>query len=73
MGGEFGEEGILPANSFGFLIEDFHQGIVGDCLKIDFVGDGPFGKPVEDAVIKFAEVWRLKFELLAFTQAQSVS
>ena len=60
-------------SSFDFLIENFNQGIVGDCLEIDFVGDDPFGKSVEDAVIKFAEVGRFKFEFLAFIQAEDVS
>ena len=73
MGGEFRYKRILAAYSLGFLIEDFNQGIVGDCLEIDFVGDNPFGKPVEDAVIKLAEVGRLKFELLAFIQAENIS
>jgi hypothetical protein len=73
VGGEFRYKRILPAKSFGFLIERFNQGLIGNCLKIDFVGNGPFGKPVENAVIKLAEVGRLKFEFLAFTQAQSVS
>ena len=73
VGGEFGDKRILPANLLDLLIEDFNQGIIGDCLEIDFVGDDPFGKPVEDAVIKIAEVRRLKFEFLAFTQTKYIS
>ena len=55
------------------LIENFNQGIIRNCLEIYFVGDNSFGKPVEDAVIKIAQVRRLKFELLAFIQAKYVS
>ena len=46
MSGKFRYKRILAAYPLDLLIENFYQGIVGDCLEIDFVGDGSFRKPV---------------------------